>query len=485
MRRLGLTRRDLFKSLGLGGAAILLTSCGSGQAPAQTPASAAASPAAAKPTAEGQPAKPTAQTESAKPAEKAAAAKEPADLVMAYYGRVDKVELYDTLFKTFTADNPSVRFKGLHMPDQYTQKLSAMFAAGNPPDVAEYESEQYRQFVQQDVLYPLDDLMKRDQGKGFDFDDIFPNPQKVFLYKGKTYGLLETVLPYTIYYNVEMFKQAGLPEPDGNWDFDQFTETARKLIVDANKDGKPEVFGYSPHITESYYCWIWNNGGEYFLENEGRFKSNFSDPKVVEALQILQDFRYKHHISPTVTEAQAFGLANIQEETLFVNKKSATIDEHFIRVMSFRKQKNMFEWNPTGFPVRKGVKRQVYGSTQCRSISKASKSPNASWEWLKFLVGEKATKIYAQVGYWIPPSKKLANSEVFLDPKLPPKNLKYFLDALEYSRPRPAYGRYGEVRQIYYPLLEKIWDNSAKPADIAKDIDEKVNGKLKEWGDLA
>ena len=46
-----------------------------------------------------------------------------------------------------------------------------------------------------------------------------------------------------LYYNKQHFAEAGVEEPDENWNWDDVAEAARKLTKDANNDGEPEAWG--------------------------------------------------------------------------------------------------------------------------------------------------------------------------------------------------------------------------------------------------
>ena len=68
-----------------------------------------------------------------------------------------------------------------------------------------------------------------------------------------------------VYFNTEMFEEAGIPEPTSGWTWDDFTSAAKALTVDTDGDGFPEIHGvtFDPTI-HRYAAAIWGAGGELF-----------------------------------------------------------------------------------------------------------------------------------------------------------------------------------------------------------------------------
>ena len=69
------------------------------------------------------------------------------------------------------------------------------------------------------------------------------------------------------------------------------------------------------------------------------------------------------------------------------------------------------------------------------AISYKSKKKEAAWEFIKYVAGTEGQTKQAEAGFAIPNQKTLANSDVFLQKNMAPKNSQVFVDAAAYEQP--------------------------------------------------
>src|SRR5207302_76414 len=75
-------------------------------------------------------------------------------------------------------------------------------------------------------------------------------------------------------------------KPPRTWQ--EFAEYGRKLTRDTNRDGKPELWGWSFSVDPwIFLCQVLQNGGT-FLSEDGR-KAHLDEPPAVDALQFWID----------------------------------------------------------------------------------------------------------------------------------------------------------------------------------------------------
>ncbi len=92
---------------------------------------------------------------------------------------------------------------------QNYQKLQTAIVAGNPPDAAMMELMQIPEFAAAGVLVPLDDLVRQPD---FNFGDLAKALLGNSYWNGKLYAIPWQRSTTMMYYNIDAFKQAGLPE---------------------------------------------------------------------------------------------------------------------------------------------------------------------------------------------------------------------------------------------------------------------------------
>ena len=91
------------------------------------------------------------------------------------------------------------------------------------------------------------------------------------LINGHIYGISSCIVCPVLYYNMNMFDDAGVPypphNPDKAWTWDEFVSVAKKLTLE--KGGKTTQFG--AYGFEGYW-WpmVWSNQGEIFTEDYSR-----------------------------------------------------------------------------------------------------------------------------------------------------------------------------------------------------------------------
>ena len=375
----------------------------------------------------------------------------------------------------FNQVHPNITFDIVHNPDNYYEKLQTMFTGGTPPDVFDLASDQFPGWVQRNTMLDMTVLIKRDQGKDLDMKDIWPRTIKFYEWQGKQYGIPRSTSTYALFYNAELFEKAGVPLPTESWTWDNLLDAAKRLT---KPDGSQ--WGYWYH---AWQHWLWSAGGDIMTQNkDGKWRSTLADPKSIEAFQFLADLTYKHKVQP----ASKQDVGGLNDMNAFMAGKLATFDELVARVGDFRREKLSFRWDVAPLPKHTSGGRVSFERPSCRAIPPQGKHQEESWAFIKYVTSSKeAQEQEARTALWIMPSMRVSNSPVFLDPNQPPKNMKVFLDALNYSRVNPVHARWEDVNRIVGQELGGLWNGSKSAREALTVADQRLTAMLKEWGDLA
>lgn len=134
------------------------------------------------------------------------------------------------------------------------------------------------------VLAPIDDFIQRDNFTA-------PYPEGVSSIdvstkrNGQTYLIPLQLGTMVMFYAKKPFDEAGLDYPTDDWNLDQFLEMAEKLT---NTGGANKMFGY--RANGSWFRdiqWIRSTGQQEFDELVDPKKAQFSQPEIVERLQLV------------------------------------------------------------------------------------------------------------------------------------------------------------------------------------------------------
>jgi len=378
-------------------------------------------------------------------------------LVLASWGSQEEIQAYQQVLRVFQEKNPGIQVEYINIPsNEYLAKITAMMAAGSPPDVFFINNIDFPGLASRGVLKPLDPFIQRDK---YPTGDIFPGILKAFQWEGAQYGLPRDVSNLVVFYNRNLLKKAGLPDPKPDWTWDDFLRYAKALTVE--KDGKRVQWGVS---FQTFYLfwepWVWSAGGRFYSPDHSKFLLN--SPPSVEGLQFYLDLRYKHHVAPTPEEAQDRGAF-----TMFLNGQTGMIVDGRWRVPTL-KARAKFDFDVVPFPRGKaGSIVDIDGSGWV--MAAGTRNPEAAWKLLSFLAGPEASQIFTKTGLIIPArgvdvknvEKSIQNLKDFFVPP-PPRSQHFFLTVNKTARPTETFERWNEALQLINKALEPVWQGKAE-----------------------
>ena len=197
----------------------------------------------------------------------------------------------DDTAAAFSKQNPAIKVTPIYAGSYQDTIVKALTAhkSGQPPVTSVLLSTDMFTLIDEDAIVPIDGFVKTAQDKAW-LDSFY----KAFMLNsqtgGKTWGVPFQRSTIVMYYNKEMFKEAGLDpnKPPTSWA--EMAEAARKLT---KKDAAGKVTTYGVQIPSSGFpYWLFQalaiqNG--VALANDAGNAVKFNDPKVIEALEYWVD----------------------------------------------------------------------------------------------------------------------------------------------------------------------------------------------------
>jgi sn-glycerol 3-phosphate transport system substrate-binding protein len=209
-------------------------------------------------------------------------------------------KLVDTFAADFEKENPSIKVKPIYSgsyQESITKALTAV-KSNDAPTMSVLLSTDMFTLIDEEAIVPFDPLIKtaEDQAwlKGF-YPAFMENSQT----GGKTWGIPFQRSTIVLYYNKEMFKDAGLDpgKPPATWK--EMAEYAQKLT---KRDASGKVTQWGVQIPASGFpYWLFQgltteNGVQ--LMNSAGTETYYDKPAVVEALQYWMDLTSKYKVHP-------------------------------------------------------------------------------------------------------------------------------------------------------------------------------------------
>jgi sn-glycerol 3-phosphate transport system substrate-binding protein len=231
----------------------------------------------------------------------AAMAQKPVELDFYYPvavgGPVTKI--IDQMAADFEKENPGIKVKPIYAGTYQESIVKALTAhkSGKPPHLAVLLSTDMFTLIDEDAIVPVDDLAGAD-GKAWlgGFYEAFMMNSRT---GGKTWGVPFQRSTIVLYWNKELFKEAGLDPEKGPQSWDEMVAFAKKLT---KTDASGNVAQWGVKIPSSGFpYWLFQglttpNGA--ILMNEAGNETFYDKPEVVEALQYWVDLSAKHKVMP-------------------------------------------------------------------------------------------------------------------------------------------------------------------------------------------
>lgn len=254
--------------------------------------------------------------------------------------------------------------------EDYESKITGFINSKTSPDLIRYIAPApSRMYLCQDMR----------AATGYDFSGDIWDKRAIesYSYKGKLYGVsLANTLnqqPTVVMYRPSQISRYGFEDPyalwkSGKWTYDKFKEICRAF--------KQEV-GHAAWMTSYTIDYLWMNDIDMLTFDGTSYKSNLSDPRLINGLQEV--IRNRDDVSP---EAAAAGDKLTDGTYLFYTDNilaARTTDFHFTEL----KAKNDLECVP--FPTQPGKTYYVnFQEFEAYGIPKGASNPSAVYYFLRY-----------------------------------------------------------------------------------------------------
>ncbi len=209
-------------------------------------------------------------------------------------------KIIDGLAAEFEKENPGIKLKPIYSgsyQDSITKALTAV-KSGEPPVTSILLSTDMFTLIDEGAIQPFDDLIKTPEDKAW-LKSFYPAFMENSQTGGKTWGIPFQRSTIVLYYNKEMFKEAGLDpnRPPATWK--EMTEYAQKLT---KRDASGKVTQWGVQIPSSGFpYWLFQglaiqNGG--ILMNSAGTQTFYDKKEVIDALQYWVDLVNKYKVHP-------------------------------------------------------------------------------------------------------------------------------------------------------------------------------------------
>ncbi len=362
----------------------------------------------------------------------------------------DHIADLQSIVDAFQAENPNIKVEvtSAAYADYFTL-LQGDFAGGDPPDVFELNYENFVSYAANDVMLDLSSYISADA-------PYYPRALEAFQYDGKQLALPETFSTVLLFYNKDLFDQAGVEYPTAEWTWDD-AMVAAKAIRALGED----IWGiYSPIQFWEFYKKAAQNNCAFL--NEDQTESTINSPECVAALETMMSF-VNEDVMPDPVELG--GLAN---ETLFENGQLGMVVIGIWQFAAFADAP--FAWDIQLEPGMAQKGHHFFSNGV--AVSKDTEYPEAAAAFAQYLTAsEKAATVRVETGWELSALDKPEYFEAYLE-QTPPDNREAVFQALESPVTPPVIERQQEMQDAIGAVLDAVQMGEIDPQtalDIAKE----------------
>ena len=349
--------------------------------------------------------------------------------------------------------------------DDLIARLSTSFAGGQPPDLFLINYRFFGQFEVRGVLEPIQGRL--DDSAAFAEDDFYAKALDAFRIDGELVCLPQNVSSLVVYYNRDLFREAGIAEPLPGWTWDEMVEKAIRLTRDSDGDGNVDQYGLGVEPSLIRIApFVWSNGGELLDSDDRPTRFALDTRAAQEALRKFFELRQLHIVVPTEEEIESE-----DDESRFLNGRAAMVLSSRRSTPTFRTITD-FDWDVAALPRHGKPAGILHSDAYC--LTRASKEKDAAWRFMEFALGPEGQRITAASGRTVPSLIETSRSEAFLDPAARPANSRVFLDTISYIRQVPSISTWPEIEDAAEGILEGgLYENV--PSDVvSRQLDERT-----------
>lgn len=291
--------------------------------------------------------------------------------------------------------------------NQYENKIRMMIAGGEVGDLICIDAPNIAYYANMEAIVPLNDYWNQE-----DFNDLVGSAQTAMQWNGKKWAAPLNESNTVLYYNKEMFEEAGLKPAktlDEAWDFETLMEAARKLTK-KDENGNIVRYGILPQMftpnnrnegmTYTQMLWTWWAGAEVLSPDGKMADGYFNSEENKRALQFYYDLHNTYKASPTEDMQNGFAGEKI---AMWINGPwMQSIWQNNFPEFSDK-------WGVMPLPHDK-ASASPSGSWNI-AITSNSKNKELAYEVLQALTGKEGARIYCTETKNIPARKSILESE--------------------------------------------------------------------------
>ena len=348
----------------------------------------------------------------------------------------------------------------------YQDVLVTEIEAGTAPDVFWIPGTDVARFASSNLILNLADLAAMDED--YSADNFYAGPMGFLTTQlpdaedDALWGLPRDVSAFAIYYNQDLFDEAGLDYPETGWTWDEFAEAAEEISGLGE-----EVFGFGMNAWWANWGYWVNAAGSSFF-NEDYTACGLNNDATAEGLNFAADLFANGYAVPWGTDSEPPFLAG--NVGMFMNGRWATPGTV---------ANADFNWNAAPLPIGPSGEATNWLFWGAYVVNANTEHPEEAWDLVTRLTSAEVQGQIASLGANIPSRSTDAAIELFLN-TLPDSgvNNQAFIDGTTASDVRTEaplfFGNWPAIDSAYGTGVSDVFNGDLSADEFASTICDAV-----------
>jgi multiple sugar transport system substrate-binding protein len=382
------------------------------------------------------------------------------------------IALRRTQAEGFMQAHPEIKVEVQVVPSEgYNERVFTSIAGGNAPDIFNSGDVVIPSIVKRNVAKDLNEFVSRDN---YDLGQFYPEIIEGLTFENQLVGLTDNWDTQVMYYNRDLFQQAGVAEPTVDWTWEDAASAAQRIT---SGSGDSKIWGM---LYETWFApvhdQIYSFGGEVFSEDGTQCL--LDEGASVEALQSIVDMM-SAGIAP---QPQVFEQEGQDPFSTFAAGRAGMwIGSGRWSAFDLQGVKDL-NWAIAPRPGGPDHPRSNFFHLAMYAITSASNDADSAWEFLKYMVSPEGITAAFESMQGIPSQPSLADDPKIIDTNIVRDHDAYqpFIDSLPTVRPAPFLPNFAEVDDAIGNGLDPAWRGEADVQSTASEVCQRVDQLLQE-----
>ena len=372
-------------------------------------------------------------------------------------GSVTEKEINEQIIAAFEEEYPGCTVELEYIPSDYVQSIDTMFLGGDAPDVIYGHPHYFAAWAKEGLLMDLTEFYA--QNEDYFYDERFTTElYSRYIYKGQNIATVNGSDTFLLFYNKDMFDEAGVAYPTDNWTWDDFLAAAQALT---NTDSDMKQYAM---VMNQLQPIIYSFGGRYYDDMENPTQVVFNSPETIEALQFVYDCIYTYGVSPDTTDSELLGGS-------FATGRVAMCIDGAWGIANYANCD--FDWDVAYIPLKNAEDEHITSAYYAGyAVNAFTENPELAMEFAKYFQSERAQMLLAGQGLITVIDENVATSDEVLKGENAPEHAYLRVETVANSV--GGYANLTNLAEVQDKVLTPYFDQlilgSIQPADCAQQI---------------